>query len=305
MRVIVLAALVVMAFAVACGEPERTAPPPTAAPLPTYTPYTPLPTHTPIPTPWSTYTPRPIVTREPTATPTAEPKPPERHLQSHRLPRPPQTPVRTSTPTPTATATPTPTPLPTSTPTSIPTPTSTLTPTSTPTPTSTALPPLVEPDIDKTWSRVELFSLLKTVIGKPVAAAQYVGQSVSIRETFSSQSTNIVNLWWKYAHGEPLERNFGVRCKIDPVTDSDLVILKRLSDLEEVDEEPLVQVQGTIGRHLVLLQNRVSGDIVCTSLEGGADTWHGQKGVSGKQQVRLILPIRSCGHGRDFWGQGG
>ena len=37
MRVIVLAALVVMAFAIACGEPERTAPP-TAAPLVTATP---------------------------------------------------------------------------------------------------------------------------------------------------------------------------------------------------------------------------------------------------------------------------
>ena len=251
MRVIGLAALILMASAIACGEPER-ATAPTGASLPTYTPYptyTPLPTHTPLPT----YTPIPTQVPAPTYTPypTYTAVPIETPPQSHRLPRLPKTPVRTSTKTLTYTPLPTHTPLHTWTPTPILTSKSTLTPTSTPTPTSTALPPLVEPDINKTWGRVELFSLLKTVIGKPVATAQYVGQAVSIRETFSSQSTNIVSLWWKYAHGEPLERSFGVRCKIDPVTDSDLVILKRLSDLEEVDEEPLVQVQGTIGRHFI------------------------------------------------------
>ena len=215
MRTICLAALIVIAFAIACEEPER-AVPPTAAPLPTYTP---LPTHTPVPTqiPAPTYTPYPTYTTIPI----------EMHPQTHRPPKLPKTPTRTSTP--------------------IPTPTST--PTSTPTP--TPFPQLVEPDIGKTWGRVELFSLLKTVIDRPVAAAQYVGQTVSIRETFSSQSSNIVSLWWEYAHDELLERSFGVRCKIDPVTDSDLVILKQLSDLEEADEEPLVQVQGTIGRHFI------------------------------------------------------
>ena len=114
MRVIVLAALVLMAFAIACGDPERTTPTPTAVPLPTYTPYptyTPLPTHTPLPTYTPVPTPKPIIVH-PTFTPTAVVAPLRATLsQSHRLPSPPQTPIRTSTPTPTATATPAPTPI--------------------------------------------------------------------------------------------------------------------------------------------------------------------------------------------------
>ena len=64
MRVIGLTVLILMAFAIACGEPDRTTRP-TAAPLPTYTPYptyTPLPTHTSLPTP--TLTPTRISTNE-------------------------------------------------------------------------------------------------------------------------------------------------------------------------------------------------------------------------------------------------
>ena len=74
MRVIVVAALVMMAVAIACGEPERTAPPPTVAPLPTYTPYptyTPLPIATLLPTP--TLTASPTFTPTPSATPTIMP----------------------------------------------------------------------------------------------------------------------------------------------------------------------------------------------------------------------------------------
>ena len=55
MRVIGLAALIVMAFAIACGEPNRTTTP-TAAPPPTYTPY-------PTPTLEPTATRRPTPTR--------------------------------------------------------------------------------------------------------------------------------------------------------------------------------------------------------------------------------------------------
>ena len=82
MYVIGLAALIVITFAIACGEPERTTPLPTYTPYPTYTP---LPTYTPYPT----YTPLPMYTPLPTAT---------------ALP----TPVPTATPTPTATLTPLP-----------------------------------------------------------------------------------------------------------------------------------------------------------------------------------------------------
>ena len=87
------------------------------------------------------------------------------------------------------------------------------------------------------------------LVDEPAVAAQYEGQSVSIRETFSRQSANRVDLKWKYAHDEPLERIFLVECRIDPVTDNDVVILKRLSDIADSHHRPLIQMVGTISRH--------------------------------------------------------
>ena len=105
MYAIGVAAIMAVAIAVACGEPERATPPPTAAPLPTYTP---LPTHTPIPT----LTPRARTVSGPTAVTNI---PFGRPTGTYFLlsPIPTRTPTNTPTPTPTPSQTLTPTITPT------------------------------------------------------------------------------------------------------------------------------------------------------------------------------------------------
>ena len=108
MRVVGLAALVMVAITIACGEPERTAPLATAtAILPSTLTLTTTPTFTPLPTATATLLPTPTFTPLPTA-------------------------IATSSPTPTQTSTPTFTPLPTA--------------TATPSPTSTPLPSFSPPE---------------------------------------------------------------------------------------------------------------------------------------------------------------
>ena len=131
-KVALTLAAVLIAMAIACGEPSApgTAQPsaPLAAAFTAMPTIAPTVTSTPTPSPTATYTPSPTATLTPAPTATFTPTP---------------TATPTHTPTPTATFTPTPTPTPTITPTPTATYTATPSPTATHTPTITPTPTIV------------------------------------------------------------------------------------------------------------------------------------------------------------------
>ena len=144
------------------------------------------------------------------------------------------------------TVTPSPTPIPTRTP--IPTPTYT--------PTATPFPELKDPSLSSIWGDVELFSLLYALKDRPIETSlAYEQKHVAIRQRLAccisgNVRSNTIWLSGRYAHNEPIEREFTVVCSIPDVQDRHLPILAHLQALikqRELGESlDYVQVTGTI-----------------------------------------------------------
>lgn len=113
----------------------------------------------------------------------------------------------------------------------------------------------MEPKISQIWKEVELFGLLHALKDRPDPTQQkYSGQYVVISQRIATGifggTRNSFYLKGRYAHDEPIEREFSILCRIDPVEDRHLPILAELRSIQEsfTDIRPYVQVKGTIGR---------------------------------------------------------